>query len=195
MDTVKFSKVIKLAIIAAILYLAMYSIPQGLKLLYPLHFKKAIVEYSLKYDMDAALVAAVIKTESNFFTFAESKKGARGLMQITPSTGKWIAEKLGVSEYTDDLLFQPDVNILFGCWYLDHLKNSFGGDIKLTLAAYNGGRGNVDKWLKDASLSSDGKSLDVIPFKETEEFVKRVNRHYRVYSRLYNWTKITEDGE
>ncbi|MFZ5352982.1 MAG: lytic transglycosylase domain-containing protein [Bacillota bacterium] len=195
MGTVRFGRIIKLLFIISILYFLIYFIPQGFRLLYPLHFEDIIHKYSKEYQIEAPMIAAVIKTESNFFTFAESPKGARGLMQITPSTGKWIADKLKVENYSDESLYEPEINIRFGCWYIRHLHEYFGNDMRLVLAAYNGGRGNVDKWLKDSSLSEDGKTLDVIPFKETDEFIKRVKRNYNIYTRLYNWSNITEDGD
>ncbi len=182
------SRIIRLFIILGIVYFIFYSIPQVLKLLYPLRFEKIIVKYSEKYDIDAPLVAAVIKTESNFYAFAESRKGARGLMQVTPATGRWIAEKLKIENYNDNMLYDPEVNIMLGCWYLKHLCKYYQSDYKLVLAAYNGGMGNVDKWLKDERFSPSGTTLDLIPFKETREFVERVRKNYKIYKKLYKWT-------
>ena len=72
-----------------------------------------------------------------------------------------------------------------GCWYLSDLKKEFNGNMDLVLAAYNGGRGNVEKWLKDSNTSPDGQNLKNIPFKETDKYVKKVNTNYNIYKYLY----------
>jgi soluble lytic murein transglycosylase len=154
---------------------------------YPLYYKESIVKYSKEFNLPAPMVAAVIKTESNFDVFAESGKGAKGLMQITPSTGSWIANKLEVKSYNEDMLFDPEVNIRFGCWYIRYLSSYYDNNLPLAFAAYNGGSGNVDKWLENDELSKDGKNLDSIPFKETRDFVQRVNKNYNIYMKLYQW--------
>ena len=79
---------------------------------------------------------------------------------------------------------EPDVNIHMGCWYLNYLINYFH-DEDLALAAYNAGMGNVENWLKDENYSADGLSLEEIPFKETREYVKKVESAERIYEVLY----------
>lgn len=170
-----------------VLFAALLNVPNIFKLFYPLKYSDKIIEYGNRYGIDPPLIAALIKAESNFNPLAESKKGARGLMQITPKTGRWIAEKNGISEYDDSLLFDPEANISLGSWYLKYLNEYYNGNFELVFAAYNGGSGNVDKWLKDKSLSRDGETLDAIPFKETENFVTRVKKYYAVYKRIYKW--------
>ena len=170
-----------------LIYIAMLGIPSFLKLLYPLEHKEAIIEYGQLHKIDPPLLAALIKTESNFDTFAESRKGAKGLMQITPSTGDWIALTTGIKDFEESMLFDPETNIKLGSWYVEHLTDYYNGSFDLVFAAYNGGRGNVDKWLQDKSLSSDGITLDAIPFSETENFVKRVKKNYSIYEQLYSW--------
>lgn len=172
-----------------LIYIAMLNIPAFLKLLYPLEHKEAIIEYGQLHNIDPPLLAALIKTESNFEAYAESRKGAMGLMQITPSTGEWIAQTVGMKDFEDSMLFNPEINIMLGSWYLEHLAEYYNGSFELVFAAYNGGRGNVDKWLKDRSYSYDGKTLDVIPFAETENFVKKIKKNYNVYKRIYKWDK------
>jgi soluble lytic murein transglycosylase len=156
-----------------------------LKFFYPLKYNNIILRHAKSYDVDPYLVMAVIKTESGFKPDVESHKGAKGLMQITDSTALWGAEKLRINNFKINMLFEPDTNIEIGCWYLNQLMAQFDKDIHLVLAAYNGGSGNVMKWLNDVNLSSDGKKLGSIPFKETEEYVKRVAKHYNVYKKLY----------
>lgn len=142
--------------------------------MYPLRYKELVVRYAGEYQLDPYLVCAVIWVESKFDSRATSHRGARGLMQIIPATGQWVAKKLGIQEYDDDSLYNPAINIRIGCWYLDNLRKQFNGNMDLALAAYNGGSGNVEKWLKDPRYSKDGKGLDDIPFKETKDFVARV---------------------
>jgi soluble lytic murein transglycosylase len=152
--------------------------------LYPLKYDDLVEKYSKRYDLDPFLVMAVIKVESSFRHNAVSHKNARGLMQITEGTGKWGADKLGLKDYSAEKLFEPEANIQIGCWYLNSLYKQFG-DTDLVLAAYNAGSGNVTKWLGDDELSSDGKALDRIPFKETEKYIRKVKNSYIIYKKLY----------
>ena len=133
--------------------------------LYPLRYEKYIIKYSEEFSLDPYLVSAVIWAESRFVPNATSIKNARGLMQITPETGKWGAELLNIEGFEVDDLYDIDLNIRLGCWYLDKLNIQFDGNIELVLAAYNGGSGNVSRWLKDTRYSKDGKTLYYIPFK------------------------------
>nr|WP_132242047.1 lytic transglycosylase domain-containing protein [Marinisporobacter balticus] len=156
-----------------------------LKILYPIHYEEIIDKYAIEYNLDPHLIAGIIRTESKFNEKARSSKDARGLMQIAPITGKWASEKLGMENYDEAILFTPDVNIKIGCWYLNKLKEEFGGDLQLMLAAYNGGSGNVNKWLQDTKYSEDGKTLTDIPFAETKAYVKKVIKSYKVYRIVY----------
>lgn len=152
---------------------------------YTLKYNEFISEYSNKYSLDPYLVAALIKAESNFNNNAKSQKDAYGLMQITKETGQWAADEMKISNFNADLLYDPEFNIKMGCWYLNNLKKEFNGNMDVVLAAYNGGRGNVQKWLNNAKHSKDGLNLDYIPFKETDKYVKRVNTNYKIYKFLY----------
>ncbi|WP_346937194.1 lytic transglycosylase domain-containing protein [Clostridium sp.] len=157
-----------------------------LKNFFPLEYEKSIIEYSEMYNVDPNLVAAVINTESKFVVDASSSKGAIGLMQIMPDTGKWIAEKLELTNFKEEIIADPEMNIRMGTWYLKKLSNDFNGDYILILAAYNGGPGNVTKWLEDEKYSSDGENLHKIPFKETKSYVQRVRFNHKIYRYLYN---------
>lgn len=152
---------------------------------FPLKYSGYIVKYSKEYNLDPHFVMAVIKTESNFKADIRSNKNAIGLMQITPDTAKWAAEKMNIRDFREDMLNDPEFNIKMGCWYLNNLKTEFNGNMKLVLAAYNGGRGNVQKWLKDSQHSADGENLQYIPFKETDKYIKKVEVSYKVYKYLY----------
>ena len=130
-----------------------------------------IIEYSKKYGLDKAEVAAIIKTESNFNNKAVSPAGAIGLMQIIPETAQYISEFLSMDEYD---LFDSETNIKFGCFYLSYLKKKFPYD-ETAYAAYNAGEGRVTEWLSDEKYSSDGVTLYNIPFKETSDYVKKIS--------------------
>jgi soluble lytic murein transglycosylase len=155
------------------------------RIVFPLYYSVHIGNYSQQYGLSPFLVSAVIKTESNFKPYAKSSKNAYGLMQITSSTGEWAAGEMGIDNFTTQQLLEPEYNIRMGCWYLDNLKKEFDGDMDLVLAAYNGGRGNVQKWLSNSEHSKDGKNLYYIPFKETDKYVKRVKAYYNIYRFLY----------
>ena len=170
-----------------ILFIILFSIPIVIKIFMPLEYTESIIANSRKYNLDPVLVAAVIKTESNFRSEALSSQDARGLMQITPTTGQWIAYKLGEKKFNEQKLYDADTNIRFGCWYIKYLYDYYDNDKMLAFAAYNGGIGNVDKWLNDKNLSHDGKTLDTIPYKETRNFVKRIDLYYKIYYWLYDW--------
>lgn len=172
--------VILIILIAAIVFL-----PAVARRIYPLKYTNFIVKYSNQYDLDPYIVVAVIKAESSFNTKAKSPKNAFGLMQITPTTAEWAAKEMKINDFNNSKLNDPEFNISMGCWYLNNLKGEFGGNMDLVLAAYNGGRGNVQKWLNDTSHSKDGKNLHYIPFKETDKYVKRVKVNYNIYKFLY----------
>lgn len=178
---------IRLLIAVLFIYIAVLNIPNLLKLLYPLENKEVIIKYGQLHKIDPPLLAALIKTESSFDAGAESSKGAKGLMQITPSTGEWIASTIGMKDFNERMLFDPETNIKLGSWYIGHLTDYYNGSFELVFAAYNGGRGNVDKWLKNKNYSLDGKTLDTIPFSETENFVKKLRKNYNIYKKIYKW--------
>jgi len=156
-----------------------------LKIFYPFPHRELVQEHSLKYQIDPLLAIAVIRTESRFYAEARSRAGARGLMQIMPETGEWIARQLKLPDYTEDKLFQPEYNIHMGIWYLSYLQKSFGGNIPQMLAAYNSGDTKVRKWLDEEIWSGSEYNLEQIPYEETRKYVERVLFNYRVYQRIY----------
>lgn len=156
------------------------------KKIYPIKYGNYIEKYSQTYDIDPYLVAAIIKVESNYDKDARSNKNAIGLMQMTPATAKEVAEKMKIENFNTTMLYEPEINISMGCWYLNDLKEEFGDNVELILAAYNGGRGNVKKWLKNSEYSKDGENLHYVPFGETDKYIKKVKVNYNIYKRLYN---------
>lgn len=178
-----------LAIIIAVVVIV-FILDNVSKKMFPLEYKELVIKYAEENELDPLLVFSVIKAESNFDPKATSHKNARGLMQIIDNTGLWAADKMGIEGFKAENLYDPEVNIKIGCWYLKNLRNEiyqYNGEINndLLLAAYNGGIGNVQKWLKDKEYSSSGKTLDKIPYKETENYVRKVNGYKIVYKKLY----------
>lgn len=164
----------------------------ALTVIYPLGYREEIVEYSEKQDIDPFLVASIIRTESNFYNQAVSKKDAKGLMQITPTTAEWIAGEINEVNFSKEDLFDPKMNIKFGTWYLNRIGTNYD-DLDIILSCYNAGSGNVSEWLKDKELSSDGLKLDKIPFKETDEYVKKVKSNKKIYRLLYKDIMYKDD--
>lgn len=181
---------ITFVIIAVLITLLISQYKSIVGYLFPIKYYDAVIHYSNMYNIDPYLVFALINVESHYRPNAVSTKDAKGLMQITPSTGKWIAEKMGIKDFDESMLFDPIINIRMGCWYLDNIKKEFGlgsseDDMVLMLAAYNGGSGNVRKWLSNKEYSQTGTSLEQIPFAETHQYVEKVLRNYEIYKWLY----------
>ena len=150
----------------------------------PLRHEGAIREQAHEKQLDPSLIAGVIYAESKF-SDSTSSAGALGLMQLLPSTAHFIADRSGGSAFTTEDLSTPEINIAYGSWYLRYLLDRYDGDEVLALAAYNGGMGNVDRWVGEARAR--GERLDVadIPFPETRAYVGRVLDARRDYRRTY----------
>ena len=157
----------------------------ALPYLFPKKYSEYVEKFAEIYHLDENLVYAVIKTESNFNAQAQSHKWAKGLMQISDTTGIWAGEEIGIENFDVDMLFTPEINIEAGCWYLNRLIAQYGGEIDTALAAYNAGSGNVSRWLQNDDYSRDGKTLSAIPYEETLKYVKKVNFRKMIYDYLY----------
>jgi len=179
-----FKRIIKILSLI-VLIIILINIKSIFKSFYPLKNKDLIIKYSQRYNVNPCLIAAVIRAESNFDEKAVSHRGAYGLMQIMPDTALWISENMKLKSFNLEKLYDNEINIAMGCWYINNLNNEFNGNTELVLAAYNGGRGNVQKWLKNPEYSSDGKTLINIPFGETDKYVKKVKTNYNIYVKLY----------
>lgn len=176
-------KLLMLIIILALLSIVLHS-SLFWKLFYPLPYEEDIYRYSRQFQVDPYLVAAVMRVESKFNPRAESNRGALGLMQLMPETAQWAAQQLKV-DFEKEKLFNPQYNIMLGCWYLSNLHSEFKDDLPLVLASYNGGRGNVKQWIKNSQWSGKAHQVDQIPFMETRQFVKKVLRDYERYRLIY----------
>ena len=165
-------------IIAAIILAALFI--GFISFRYPIKYIDIIKKNTAQYRIEPALVCAVIHAESKFAEKAISHKGASGLMQVTRNTADWIAGQMDLPDYSYDRILEPSLNISIGCRYLAWLLERYE-NVDAAVAAYNAGNGNVDKWLKNPEYSRDGKRLDTIPFKETNDYVKRVQINKQIY--------------
>jgi len=154
------------------------------RLYYRFDHREEIQSLAQIYELEPKLIAAVIHVESKFDPSAESPKGARGLMQIMPTTGIWAAAALNWDEFSADQLFDPWVNLQIGCWYLASLRDEFS-NMTMALAAYNAGRGNVRKWLALEIWDGSWEKAEKIPFAETREYIFKVYRTLNHYQKLY----------
>lgn len=148
-------------------------------------YRELIEYYAAANSIDPAYVAAVIKRESDYDPGAVSRVEARGLMQIMPDTGDWLAGKVKQYDYAWDMLFDPEVSIKMGCWYLGYLSRMFAGDPVLVACAYHAGQGNVRSWLE--KYSPDGKTLtlDQIPMDDSRYYAGKVLNAYAIYQQHY----------
>jgi len=143
-----------------------------------------IRQHAQENGIPPAFVASVIMAESSYREDAVSSVDARGLMQIMPDTGAWIAGKFDET-LTENSLFDPEINIRYGCWYLGYLVRRFDGDIRCAAAAYHQGQGRVDEWLANPEYSADGRTLSRIPSAATETYVNRILKYYEEYEEIY----------
>ena len=160
--------------------------PEKQKLIYPLEYEQELLSAAEEFEIDPCLLAALVYCESSFRADAVSNVGAIGLMQIMPETGEWLSSKIELDgEYTVESLYEPEVNLRLGCWYLSFLHRRYDGRWQEALTAYIAGQGQVDKWLKDPALSADGKTLDVIPGQDVKEYAAKVLRTHEIYREAY----------
>ncbi len=152
---------------------------------FPTYYSSIVKELADDYGLDPYLVWSTIREESHFNMYSESRASARGLMQIILSTGEWIAQKVDYQQFEYDLLFEPDVNIHFGCWYLHYLQEKFNENNYLMIAGYNAGPGITDQWIESIDMSDIDSFIENIPYQETTEHIKKVMRSYMIYQIIY----------
>ena len=154
---------------------------------HPYQYREFIEAQAEQNNLHPAFVASIVLNESSFRPKVKSGAEAMGLMQIRPDTGEYINRALDVPGYHHDMLYDPETNIRFGCYYLGELSERFGGDPVLVAAAYNAGPTNVQNWLNNSTYSSDRRTLPIenIPYGDTQTYARRVLRDYAAYKRLY----------
>ena len=164
------------AVIGAFLYLQKTEPAWWARLWYPLRYQTIVRHYAREQQLDPALLAAVIETESKFKPDARSSAGAVGLMQLTPATARGIAQYTHGSSFQVSDLTNPDINVRYGTWYLRRLLEHYQGNEQLALAAYNAGEANVNNWI----AAHEG-----IQFAQTRAYVAKVENLKELYRRVY----------
>ncbi len=179
-------KLISLLLILSVIFIIIIvnAVKLGVQTVYPRQYVTLVEENAEAFEIDASLLYALIKTESGFDKNAVSSVGAKGLTQITPDTFSWLQTKTG-EEYEEDALFEPEISVYYGAYFLDMLLQEFG-NTETALAAYHAGRGKVNEWLSDPRISPDGVVLENIPYEDTAGYVKRVMRNTEKYQKIYD---------
>ena len=184
----KTTKILLLFLAIIILILGVYKVFNIeeiiLKHLYPIKYEEYVYKYSNELDIDPMLTFAIIKTESNFQEEVVSSSGAIGLMQLMESTAKEQAKKLNM-EYTKESLYNAEINLKIGLNYFNTLLDYYSQNYILAFTAYNAGLGNVQKWINEGIIRSDGSDIENIPFKETNMYVRKIIKNYEIYKQLY----------
>lgn len=160
---------------------------QILKVIYPKTYKEVVEIYQEKYQVEGNLIFAVIKAESNFEEKAVSNRNAIGLMQLMEDTAEEVARRNKIKiekEKIKEELFDVSKNIEIGTCYLASLIQKYGNK-EVALAAYNAGIGNVDSWIEKGIIKKDGSDIEKIPYKETNQYVRKILRDYKIYQDLY----------
>jgi tetratricopeptide (TPR) repeat protein len=156
------------------------------KQFYPRGYHNFVEIWSEDRDINPFLIYSVIREESRFNPFALSISDARGLMQIIPSTGNWIAEKIGFQNFYTERMWNIETNIKMGTWYLRFLLDYFGGRKMLAVAGYNAGQGAVESWLKKNEYKEPDFFIEDISYEQTREYVKKVFKDYIIYHQIYS---------
>ena len=181
----------QIVIIAIVLILCMViafsNIPNRIqKIIYKKEYAEYVQKYSKEYNVDENLVYALIKAESNFNPDAKSSKNAIGLMQLMESTAQEICKKMDLQISNNQLtekLLEPETNINIGTKYLSILIQKYG-NIEIAITAYNAGIGTVDTWIEKGIIKADGSDIENIPYKETNNYVRKILRDYKIYTNL-----------
>lgn len=154
------------------------------KLVYPKKFAEYVDKAAADWDIPAHVIYAVIKTESGFDPAAVSDKGAVGLMQLMPDTFDWLTNEMLFEHLADGMRYDPETGVRYGAYLLSHLYKRYG-NWSVALAAYNAGIGTVDEWLANSEYADGEGGLKSIPYNETRNYVKKVEKAIAIYDRLY----------
>lgn len=152
--------------------------------IYPIKYSYYVEKYAKEENVDKYIIYAIIKAESNFDEKAKSESNAIGLMQIMETTAIETASKMEL-EITEEDLFNPEINIKIGLNYFAYLVEQYNNNYALAIVAYNAGIGNVNKWIENGTIKPDGTDIENVPFKETNNYVRKILRDYEIYKGLY----------
>ena len=187
--TKKFIKAMVIIIVVLAIIFVLFKIVNiqdiVLKKIYPITYQEYVEKYSYECNVDKYMIYAIIKAESNFKPNVKSKSNAIGLMQLLEDTAVEMSNSIDKEEVTEESLYNPETNIKLGTSYYAYLLKHYKGNNILALTAYNAGMGNVDNWIKNGIIRSDGSDIENIPYKETNNYVRKILRDYRFYTQLY----------
>ena len=178
----------KIILITLILIIAISTILLNkkniLKIIYRQDYSEYVEKYAKENNIDPLLIYSIIKAESNFDDEAVSNKGAMGLMQLMDETAKEVATNELMQYDSEETLYNPEKNIQIGVKYYSNLKEIFGND-EIALAAYNAGMGTVNSWIDEGIIKADGTDIENIPYKDTNLYVRKILRDYKIYQEIY----------
>ncbi len=187
--TKKITKILIVLILVLTAYFLLFKIirvqDKILKSIYPMKYSEYVEKYSNENGIDMYMIFAIIKVESNFNTNVKSGSNAIGLMQLLEETAIERSKIIYKEDIKEDDLYNPETNIKLGTSYYAYLLDYYKQNNILALTAYNAGIGNVDSWIKEGIIKADGTDLENIPYKETNNYVRKILRDYQIYLKLY----------
>jgi soluble lytic murein transglycosylase len=151
---------------------------------YPRHFGELIEREATANGLNPLLYYSLIRQESLFEEGAQSSAVAQGLAQIIPDTGLWVAQQLGHPDYTNEIIYRPHINVAFGAYYLDWVRDYTDNNLVSALVGYNAGPGNVAYW-RDISGADDALFVEILNVNEPRLYVQLVTANLYHYTRLY----------
>jgi soluble lytic murein transglycosylase len=161
-------------------------LPETLRrLIFPAPYVDLVLTETREHAVDPRLFYALMRQESLFNPDATSWVGARGLAQVMPATGQGIAQRLAVTDFQPDDLYQPHISVRFGTFYIGQQIQTMEGSIHGGLAAYNGGPGNAQRWANGTTVTDPDLYMQGIDYPETRHYVRLVYGYYGAYRRLY----------
>lgn len=187
--TKKFIKILILLILLLTIYFICFKVLRLqyriLKNIYPIQYSEYVEKYSEENGLDKYLVYAIIKAESNFNPTVTSSSGAKGLMQLMEDTAIERSNIIDEETIESHDLYDSETNIRLGISYFSYLLDLYDDNIVLALTAYNAGIGNVQKWIDEGTIQPDGSDVENIPFKETNNYVRKILKAYQMYIKIY----------
>ncbi len=185
----RIKKILFITIIIAIILILLLGVFKVknivLRKIYPIKYSEYVYKYAEEYEVDPLLIFAIIKAESNFNPNVVSSSNAIGLMQLMDTTAEELARKLDVTFMKNASLYNPDLNIRLGTKYFSDLLKQYNGNKLLALTAYNAGKGTLKRWIEQGTIKEDGTDIENIPYKETNNYVRKIVRDYKIYQELY----------
>ncbi|MBA3512809.1 MAG: transglycosylase SLT domain-containing protein [Pyrinomonadaceae bacterium] len=155
-------------------------------LLYPLPYRESLLMHAPPRGVDPRFVIAIARQESRYQPDAKSVAAARGLMQFIPETANDIAGHLGLSDFTQDHLYNPDTAILLGSQYLANLFKRFPAQSQAVAASYNGGPENVARWIRRSHSKEADRYVPELGFSQTKDYVFKVMTNFWIYQQIYD---------